>query len=199
MDMSATAYDEYAPEISLEEFEKFIDLPENQDKTFELIDGYISMMAGNASFNHQRISGYIFSEIYNYLRGKKCEVVQDINVYLYKEHKGKCKDVFQPDIMVGCDREKMTGKGYEGTPEFVVEVISKSTAGNDYSVKCKSYMDFGVKEYWIVDLTANQILVYRNGGEHTPAIYRHTFADKVKIGVLEDLCIDFNEIRQIVD
>ena len=199
MDMSAAAYDEYAPEISLEEFEKFIDLPENQDKTFELIDGYISMMAGNTSFNHQRICGYISRKIGNYPEGKKCEVVQDINVYLYDEDNGKCKNVFQPDIMVGCDREKMTAMGYEGAPEFVAEVISKSTAWNDYSVKCKSYMDFGVKEYWIVDLTANQILVYRNGGENSPAIYRHTFADKVRIGVLEDLIIDFNEIRQIVD
>ena len=88
-------------ETSLKEFIKMINLPKNRNKTFELIDGYIFMMAGNATTNHHRISGYIARKIGNYLEGKKCEVFQDINVYLFDEEIGKCKNVFQPDIMVG--------------------------------------------------------------------------------------------------
>ena len=53
------------PKISLEKFLEITGSPENLDKRFELVNGYIYMMAGNASSNHQRISGFIFSEIYN--------------------------------------------------------------------------------------------------------------------------------------
>jgi len=162
-------------EISLDEFMNLIALPENRGRTIELIDGRAVMMAGNTSFNHIRICGYISRKIGNYLEGKTCEVAQDANVYLFKDNLGKCKNIFQPDIIIGCDKDRMTDKGYEGTPEFVVEVVSKSTASYDYFVKCARYMQFGVKEYWIVDLLKNQILVYLNGGEDPPEVHRYTF------------------------
>ena len=186
-------------ETSLEEFENFINLPENHNKTFEFINGYVVMMAGNATSNHQRISGYIARKIGNYLEGKNCEVFHDINVYLFKEDIGKCKNVYQPDILVGCDKDKMTDKGYEGTPVFIAEVISKSTASNDYFVKSARYMQFGVSEYWIVDLFSNQILTYLNKGEEPPIVRSFTFNDKIHISVFDDLSIDFKEILKIVD
>ena len=191
-------HDEDLVETSFEEFMKLINLPENQDKTFELIDGYIFMMAGNATTNHHRISGYIARKIGNYLEGKKCEVFQDINVYLFNEDIGKCKNVYQPDIIIGCDKDKMTNKGYEGTPEFIVEVVSKSTAGNDYFVKSKMYMEFGVKEYWIVDLQKKLITVYINDGENPPDIHKYTFSDEIEVQVLKGLSIDFKEILKMI-
>ena len=199
MDSSAFMYEEeYGPEMSIGEFMKLINLPENQDKTYELIEGYPVMMAGNASSNHQRISGFIFSEIHRYLRGKRCEVFQDLNVYLFNEDFGKCKNVYQPDVLVGCDKDKMTNRGYEGTPEFIIEVVSKSTAGNDYYVKSRIYMKFGVKEYWIVDLFKKQIVVFINDGDERPDVYKYKFNDEVTIGIFGDLSIDFNEILKIV-
>ena len=191
-------YYEAMGDTSFEEFMYFINLPDNLNGTFELIDGFIVMMAGNTSFNHQRISGFISSEIHHYLRGKKCEVVQDVNVYLFRENLGMCRNIFQPDIMIGCDKEKMTGRGYEGTPDFIVEVVSKSTARNDYLVKLNRYMEFGVKEYWIVDLDKNQILVCLNKKENTPIINKYTFNDEIKISIFDDFSIDFKEILKIV-
>ena len=88
----------------------------------------------------------------------------------------------------------MTDRGYEDTPEFVAEVISKSTARNDYFTKCSYYMEYGVKEYWIIDQLADQILVYLNSGEESPTVYRYTFSDMIKISLFEDLYIDFNEV-----
>ena len=200
MDARALWYDEDddAGETSIEEFLKLINLPENRNKTFELVNGYIVMMAGNATSNHQRISGYIARKIGNYLAGKRCEVFQDLNIYLFDEDFGKCKNVYQPDILIGCDKDKMTNKGYEGTPEFIVEVVSKSTAKHDYFTKSKIYMQYGVKEYWIVDLLKKQIVVFINGGEDSPDIYKYKFTDKITIGIFGDLIIDFNEILKIV-
>jgi len=191
--------EDFGLETSMEEYEKLLFLPENETKKIELIDGYLVMMAGNASFNHHRISGFIFSEIHHYLRGKICEVAQDINVYLFNESIGECKNVYQPDIMVGCDKERMTDRGYEGTPDLIIEVVSKSTARNDYFVKLNRYIDFGVKEYWIVDLDKNQIMVYLNDGDGPPTINKYTFDNVVKVGVFDDLYIDFNEVLRSVD
>ncbi|MCL2352591.1 MAG: Uma2 family endonuclease [Firmicutes bacterium] len=189
-------YEDPGPEITADLFFEIIDLPENQNKTYELIDGYIIAMSGNTTPNHQRISGCIAREIGNYLKGKKCEVFQELNVYLFKEDIGKCKNVFQPDVLICCDKSKLTDRGCEGTPEFIVEVISASTSWRDYSVKLKRYMDFGVKEYWIVDMFSKQIMVYKSSGDNPPACLIYTFADKVRVGVLEDLEIDFREISE---
>ena len=199
--MSTEAFwnlEDYGPEMSVEEFIKMISLPENKNKTFELIEGYPVRIAGNASSNHQRISGFIFSEIHRYLRGKRCEVFQDLNVYLFNEDFGKCRNVYQPDILVGCEKDKMTNRGYEGTPKFIVEVVSKSTARQDYFIKAIHYMAFGVEEYWIVDLMKKQILVYINDSEEQADTHKYKFTDEVTIGIFGDLSIDFNEILKIV-
>jgi len=191
--------EELGPEKSIDEFIALINLSENQDITYELIGGQAVMMSGNASGNHQRICAYILSEIHHYLRGKQCEVFHDLNVYLFKDNIENCKNVFQPDILVICDRNKVTEKGCEGAPDFVVEVISKSTARNDYFIKYKYYMEYGVKEYWIVDLAANQITVYLNSEEGTPVIYKYVFSDKIKVNIFESLSIDFEELLETLD
>jgi Uma2 family endonuclease len=130
-------FNEPEGETSVNEFIDFINRPENQTKKFELLDGYIIMTAGNTSMNHIRVCGHIARRIGNYLEGKKCEVFQDANVYLYKEEIGRCKNIFQPDIIIGCDSRKATNKGYEGTPEFVAEVTGKSTSRMDYLLNAK--------------------------------------------------------------
>jgi Uma2 family endonuclease len=59
-------------------------------------------------------------------------------------------------------------------------------------------MKFGVKEYWIVDLFKNRILVFFNT-EDGPDVFLHTFEDEIPVHVLEGLMIDFKEIRSIID
>ena len=185
-------------EYAIDEFLEYVNDPENQCARFELVDGYIVAMAGNASFNHQRISGYLLRMIGNYLEGSVCEAVHDTNVYLYNESIGKCRNVFQPDILIGCDKDKMTNRGYEGTPEFIIEIVSQSTARNDYVTKLNRYMEFGVKEYWIADHESNKILVCLNNGDKPPTINEYTFSDRVPVGVFKDLTINFNDISAIL-
>jgi Uma2 family endonuclease len=203
------------------------------DKVFELVDGYIIMMAGNTTFDHQRISGHIYRKIGNYLEGKKCEVFQEMKVHLFSGDINDCMHTFQPDIMVICDRDKARNTAYEGAPEFIAEVVSKSSIYMDYDAfrfhqhenlpvaliqgkrnaimsgnlnwcsinitKCAAYMKYGVKEYWVVDPFKQLIHIYINDGSGAPVIYRYTFDDAVKVSVLDDLSIDFNEIKRILE
>jgi Uma2 family endonuclease len=182
-------------ETNLNGFIEFIRLPKNQDKTFELVDGTIVMMAGNVTGTHDRITTFLITEIGHYLKGKQCEVHHDLNVYLFHDDIGSCQNAFQPDVFIGCDRDKVTDRGYEGTPEFIIEVVSKSSARMDYLVKFHHYMMYGVKEYWIVDVFKQLIIVYINGDNDAPDVYKYTFEDTIKISVLENLSIDFKEIR----
>ena len=187
-----------------EEYLSFIEQPENKKSRYELVNGFIIIkMAGGASFNHGRISRYITKKIDDYLEGKQCEVIQDTNAYLFNEDQcddiNNCKHIFQPDIMVGCDKSKMTGRGYEGTPEFVVEIISKTSFQRDYLGKLYMYTKYGVKEYWIVDLPRNKVTVYLNAGEPLPDVFKYTFDDEVPIKIFGDFSIDFKEILKIVD
>lgn len=44
-------------------------------------------------------------------------------------------------------------------PEIVVEVVTPTSARRDYDEKPDEYLEFGLKEYWIVDPKKRQILV----------------------------------------
>lgn len=49
-------------------------------------------------------------------------------------------------------------------PAIVVEVVSLSSAVRDYDEKPDEYLQFGVREYWIIDPHKNEMLVLRRSG-----------------------------------
>ena len=62
-------------------------------------------------------------------------------------------EVVQPDIMfISREREHIrTGANVQGAPDLVVEILSPSSVGRDWSYKRELYAKYGVKEYWIAD------------------------------------------------
>jgi Uma2 family endonuclease len=121
-----------------------------------------------------------------------------MKVHLFSGDINDCTHTFQPDIMVICDRDKARNTAYEGAPELIIEVVSKSSVYMDYFTKCAAYMKYGVKEYWVVDPFKQLIHVYINDGSGAPVIYRYTFDDSVNVTVLDALSIDFQEIIRIL-
>lgn len=73
----------------------------------------------------------------------------------------------------------------------MVEVVSPGSRRMDYSIKLFKYRSAGVREYWIVDLDKNRIMVHNF--EHED-INEYTFSDMVKAGIYEDLSIDFSKL-----
>ena len=121
----------------------------------ELIDGHIYGMA-SANTSHQRISGELFNQLYNFLKGKRCEVFTNLAVRL-----DAAKDTaFIPDITVVCDRDKLKKFGCEGVPDLIVEILSPSNSQHDKVFKYNEYRKAGVREYWVVDPSDNTAIVH---------------------------------------
>ena len=117
-----------------------------EDERWELIDGVPYMMA-QPTIEHERIHGSIFYQLYDFLRGKTCEVFNALGVRLSLDDR-----FVVPDITVICDKTKLAdGKTCIGAPDMVVEILSPSTAGRDRLEKFNLYLDAKVNEYWIVD------------------------------------------------
>jgi Uma2 family endonuclease len=75
--------------------------------------------------------------------------------------------VVQPDLVYlePARLGYVTGRGIEGAPTLVVEILSPSTVSIDRAVKFQLYACHEVPFYWIVDPDARSIDVYRMIGD----------------------------------
>lgn len=140
-------------------YEEFLELTEESEQRFELIDGVIYNLA-SPSYKHQHVIGGLFGTFYNWFKGKTCvPLTSPFDVTFFKEENNIC--VVQPDIVVICDKDNLDEQDkYKGTPTLVVEVLSPSTRSKDILQKLELYKQCGVKEYWIVDPVNEHILMY---------------------------------------
>ncbi len=92
-----------------------------------------------------------------------------------------------------CNPGKLTDKGCDGEPDWVIEITSPGNQGHDYIYKLNLYADAGVREYWIVDPMTQKILVYYFE-ESAFDVQQYTFQDGIKVNIFEDLSIDFKEL-----
>lgn len=174
------------------------------DDVYEQIDGQEIMFA-RPSTAHIMVARNLTYILHNYLKGKRCQVLVEPDVFFDSENR------FIPDLVIVCDRDKIKADGIHGTPDFVVEILSLSTQKRDLTVKKDTYEKFGVKEYWIVDPLVKTVTVFRlfDGTYNIENIYRaHTEAEiaelreddraalelKLKVSLYDDLIVDVGDI-----
>ena len=163
----------------------------------EIINGEAVMMVP-PSVNHQRISGALFSQLYDYLKGKKCEVfAAPFGVRLFEEEGDYPENVdtmVEPDLSVVCNPGKLDEYGCKGAPDLVIEILSPSTRRHDRMTKFNLYQRAGVKELWIVDPDTRDVQTFiLEGGRYFVKGYG-TAEDKLKVEVLEDCVIDLSTV-----
>ena len=118
----------------------------NDDKRWELIDGVAYDMTPAPNIKHQTILGNLTHILGNHLQGKSCALFFAPTDVVLSGH-----DVVQPDLLVVCDRAKITEMNIQGAPDLVIEVLSPATAKKDRGEKKDLYERHGVKEYLLVD------------------------------------------------
>jgi Uma2 family endonuclease len=164
----------------------------NDGKRYELINGTAYLMEPAPKWEHQDIALEIGTILRTYFRGKTGKAfVAPFDVRLNAEAEDDI--VLQPDIVVFCDRSKLSGTGCIGAPDMVVEILSPSTASYDKLVKYNHYLQAGVREYWIVDPDSKTVLVHilENERYHT-VVYAET--DEAPVQILDGCVIKLSEI-----
>ncbi len=169
---------------------------DEQDR-IELIDGYPVMMAPPSRM-HQKISGELFGQLRDYLKGKKCEVYHAPFAVRPFERDGERPEavdmLVEPDISVVCDPSKLDDIGCKGAPDLVMEILSPSTTRHDKFTKFNLYQRAGVREYWIVDPADKSVQVFVLEDGRYSAKDFGVAGDQVKVNVLEDCIIDLSQV-----
>jgi Uma2 family endonuclease len=118
----------------------------DDDQRWELIDGIPYNMTPAPTTRHQRILGNLHLGISAFLSGKTCISFLAPTDVLFDDH-----NVVQPDLLVVCDRSKITEANIQGAPDLVVEILSPATGKKDRREKKALYERFGVNEYIVLD------------------------------------------------
>jgi Uma2 family endonuclease len=123
------------------------------DTKHELIDGQVYAMAG-ASENHNLLSGNIFTELKNQLRGSPCRAfIADMKVKAGQ-------DFYYPDVMVVCQQDNES-QYYKNAPVIIVEVLSKSTRRFDQTDKRLRYQQIpSLEEYVLIEQDKGEVVVF---------------------------------------
>lgn len=170
-----------------------------EDERWELIDGVAFDMSPAPSRVHSLISVALEDFLRAFLKGKPCEMHHaPFDVRLPKRddmRDDEIDTVVQPDIVVVCDEKKLDDKGCRGAPDFVIEIISPSTASRDHITKRNLYERHGVREYWLVSPGDRIVTVYRLGANGTfgrPDM--HGDSETVEVGLFPGLAIDLAQV-----
>ena len=176
------------PQQSLYTIDDIYALPNGERA--ELIDGQIYFMAP-PSRKHQRMTVELSTIINNFIKSRNgsCEInIAPFAVFLNANK----TNYVEPDISVICDKNKLTDKGCNGAPDWIIEIVSPSSRRMDYYTKLFKYRTAGVREYWIVDIEKNRITIYNFESEDTN---EYTFADSIASGIYPELTINFDTIN----
>lgn len=156
----------------------------------ELIDGQIYMM-GTPSRIHQKLVGQLSRIIGNYIESNhgSCEIYPaPFAVFIEKDD----KNYVEPDISVICDKSKLSDRGCEGAPDFIIEIVSPSSRRMDYYKKCALYAESGVREYWIVDPEKQRTMIYRYEDDAAPMIV--PFEQDLAVGIYNNFMINVSKL-----
>lgn len=150
----------------------------------ELIDGKIYYMSP-PNTRHQALVMDLSYQIKDYLRHNngECSVFPAPFAVFLNEND---KNYVEPDISIICDKNKITDKGCNGAPDWVIEIVSPSSKAMDYFTKLFKYRTAGVREYWIVDPAKEMIMVYRFEKE---TMEQYSFGEDVAVGIYERFSI----------
>ena len=178
-------------------YKDYLEWPD--EERWELINGEAWDMSPAPNRKHQKISGKLFFQIEDFLKDKECEVYNaPFDVRLPNTNNDSIENidtVAQPDLLVVCDKSKLDDAGCIGAPDWIIEILSPSTAVKDLNNKYQLYQARGVKEYWIIDPSNNYLTVYLldiSGKYFRSGVY--SADSKVTSTSLPELMIDLNPV-----
>ena len=122
--------------------------------------------------SHQEIVGGLHHQIANALENTPRRVfVAPFDVRLPKsnEEDDLVDTVVQPDVFIVSDLRKVDARGVRGAPDWLAEVLSRSTARHDEFIKLPVYARAGVHEVWLIRPVELTLAIYQlEAGSYGP-------------------------------
>ncbi len=147
--------------MSLDEFDEAEGQP---GYVYELGQGVISVMEVPNLYHlalvdqiHEQLSRYRTAhrdQIYCLAHGSDCKIL--VAGYESERHPDLAVYKASPPV------EKDVWAYW--VPEIVIEVVSPESRHRDYEEKPEEYLQFGIKEYWIVDADKGKMVVMKRSG-----------------------------------
>ncbi|MFS8103803.1 Uma2 family endonuclease [Lentzea alba] len=136
-------------------------------RRYELIDGML-LVSPAPGFRHQKISVKLSSKL-------DAACPEDLHVLAapFAVQPSNSTEL-QPDVLV-CRDSDVTDKLLPVAPLLAVEILSPSTALNDFNTKKAAYERLGVPSYWIIDPETTTLTVFEFGAD---GLYEQTAAVK---------------------
>ncbi len=161
------------------------------DERYELIDGEL-ILAPAPRISHQMIQSSVAHRLlqFVYESGAGYVFLAPTDVALSDT------DVVQPVILfVSNERARIiTENDIQGAPDFVIEILSPSTARRDRGIKRALYERHGVKEYWMIDPASETVLVLLLGVNGFEFGGEYGAGDTIRSAVLSGFTIELNEV-----
>jgi Uma2 family endonuclease len=172
----------------------------NFDEMVEIIKGKIFKMSPAPTSFHQNISGNIYFLIRKFIENKKCKVFSapfDVILPIKGNDFMQSDKVVQPDIVVICNPDLIKEQGCFGVPDWIIEILSPSTAKKDLQNKFDLYEEAGVKEYWIVEPKNSTVEVFVLESNRYRRVGAYVLDDVIPCNTLEGLSIDLKEVFEV--
>ncbi len=173
-------------------FSDYLETPD--DERYELLGGDL-LMPPSPNISHQAVQMSLGSLLYFWVMERRlgqvfsspCDVVLSDS------------DVVQPDILFISNERRhiITGANVQGAPDLVVEILSPSTSGHDWTTKRELYGRHGVREYWIVDTDERTVTAFlpRDGRLEVVRTFRE--GDELSSFVLDGFSVDLGKIFEV--
>ena len=159
--------------------EDYMALPEGAP--FELINGKLVYMASPLN-THQQVSMNLSIYIGTFVKQSKIGVVRAAPFDVHFDE----RNIYQPDLMfISNERKDILQNWVKGAPDFIVEIISRSTKSRDEGEKMKTYGEHGVREYWLINPDKHTVEVFRN--ENGEMVSKQKFENE---GTIQSLAIE---------
>ncbi|MBO9609613.1 MAG: Uma2 family endonuclease [Paenibacillaceae bacterium] len=116
---------------------------------YEIANGVLELMSPAPTTIHQMLTYKMVSSLEASCGNEFIILLSPIDVILSDT------EVRQPDIVM-IHRSRMaiiSNRGINGSPDLVVEIMSKHSRRRDKVQKRIAYAKYGVTEYWLIDLT----------------------------------------------
>lgn len=166
----------------------------DDENRYEIINGELYLMSSPITI-HQEIIGELLLQLNQFFKDKKCKLFMgplDVRISGERINK-KVKNVVQPDLMVICDENKIDERGICGAPDFIIEIISPGNELHDSIRKFNLYLNYGVREYWLISPMDKKIFICVLDDQRYD-VEEYKIDEEIKSKIFKDLTLSLKEI-----